>query len=119
MNSLVMMRNLLAFASVALATGPMLSTGDTSGFMVPQLSYSTGGKAVCVSGILPVPASSSANIKFNFSPPANQSIVSQAFIDLVTPGSTFVRSIYGPNATVSGTYVCHPLPVCSARSLFN
>ncbi|KAI6911189.1 hypothetical protein KC318_g2496, partial [Hortaea werneckii] len=66
------------------------STSDSSnklsgaGFKFAEHSTSRGGKAECVSGIVPVQASTSKNVKFNYQLPENQSQVTETFLDYVT-----------------------------------
>jgi hypothetical protein len=74
-----------------------------SGFMEPTIQPSRGGLAVCVSGMVPVTASSN-NIKFNFTLPNNQSQVTQTFVADVTSGSPFTQQIMGGMQPVNGTY---------------
>lgn len=61
---------------------------------------------------------STKNIKFNYDGPSNASMLTQTFINMTTPGSTFMKDIMGPTQTVSGTYnisahLC--LPSAAAR----
>jgi hypothetical protein len=74
-----------------------------SGFMEQTIQPSRGGLAVCVSGMVPVTASSS-NIKFNFTLPNNQSQVTQTFVADVTSRSPFTQQIMGGIQPVNGTY---------------
>jgi hypothetical protein len=74
-----------------------------SGFMEPTIQPSRGGLAVCLSGMVPVTASSN-NIKFNFTLPNNQSQVAQTFVADVTSGSPFTQQIMGGMQPVNGTY---------------
>ncbi|KAI7222727.1 alpha/beta-hydrolase [Hortaea werneckii] len=86
------------------------STSDSSnnlsgaGFKFAEHSTSRGGKAECVSGIVPVQASTSKNVKFNYQLPENQSQVTETFLDYVTPGANFLPSITAGENTVNGTY---------------
>lgn len=75
-----------------------------SGFTNATVHPSRGGLAICVSGYVPVKASSSENIKFNFDIPANQSQVTETWLDFTTSGSTFAEQIMGGKQSVSGTY---------------
>jgi len=74
-----------------------------SGFMNPTIQPSRGGLAVCVSGMVPVSASGT-NMKFNFDIPANQSQVTQTFVDDVSSGSPFTTQIMAGMQPVNGTY---------------
>ncbi|KAI7538658.1 alpha/beta-hydrolase [Hortaea werneckii] len=86
------------------------STSDSSnnlsgaGFKFAEHSTSRGGKAECVSGIVPVQASTSKNVKFNYQLPENQSQVTETFLEYVTPGANFLPSIIAGENTVNGTY---------------
>lgn len=82
----------------------MLQAPSTSGFMKPTIQPSRGGLAVCVSSTIPIQASTSKNIAFNYSIPQNQSQVTQAFISMVSGGSTFAQSIMTGMQSVNGTY---------------
>ncbi|KUJ14467.1 uncharacterized protein LY89DRAFT_650311 [Mollisia scopiformis] len=75
-----------------------------SGFTNPTIQPSRGGLAVCVSGMVPVTASTSKNMKFNFDIPMNQSQVTQTFVADVTSGSPFTEQIMAGMQSVNGTY---------------
>lgn len=44
------------------------------------------------------------NIKFNFETPANQSQVTETFLQFVTQGSGFMKGLMGGMEAVNGTY---------------
>lgn len=75
-----------------------------TGFMEPTIQPSRGGLAVCVSGTVPVQASTSMNMKFNFEIPQNQSQVTQSFVTMVTSGSQATEQLMGGMQSVNGTY---------------
>ncbi|KAF2757450.1 alpha/beta-hydrolase [Pseudovirgaria hyperparasitica] len=75
-----------------------------NGFEDASVYPSRGGKAVCVRGIIPVEAVSPMNVHFNYDVPANQSVLTQTFVSMVTPGSPFMQQIMGGTNSVSGTY---------------
>lgn len=77
---------------------------NISGFMEPTIQPSRGGLATCVSGIVPVQASTSMNMNFNFDIPQNQSGVTQTFVTMLTSGSPFMEQLMGGMQTASGTY---------------
>lgn len=102
--------SLLTLAGLAAAQAPGggipagLTAPNVAGFTNPTIHPSRGGKAVCVSGNVSVYASTSKNIKLNFDIPANQSQVTQTFIDFITNGSPFTQEVLGGMQNVSGTY---------------
>jgi hypothetical protein len=75
-----------------------------AGFNSPTIQPSRGGLAICVSGIVPVQASTSKNLKFNFEIPKNQSTVTQTFVSMVTSGSPFTEQLMAGMQSVNGTY---------------
>lgn len=91
-----------AFPGGALPAG--LQSPSTAGFgLNPSVLPSRGGEAVCVSGIVPVQASA-MNLKFNFETPANQSQVTETFLQFVTQGEGFMKNLMGGMQAVNGTY---------------
>ena len=76
---------------------------STAGFMDAYIRSSTGGKATCISGKIPVTATAE-NLKLTFDVPHNQSGVEKAFLDFFTPGSTYLQETLGENQTVNGTW---------------
>lgn len=81
-----------------------LQAPSLAGFMNPTIQPSRGGLAVCVSGTVPVQASTSKNVKFNFELPQNQSQVTQTFVSMVTSGSPFMEQLMAGMQSVNGTY---------------
>lgn len=75
-----------------------------AGFKYPVPHSSRGGNAVCVSGTVHVPASTSQNVQFSYKIPQNQTQVTETFLDFITPGSNFASSINAGTRNVSGTY---------------
>jgi len=88
--------------------GGIVPTGvqapSISGFNEPITHPARGGLAVCVSGYVPVQASTQKNMAFNFEVPKNQSGVTQTFVSMVTSGSLFMEQIKGGIQAVNGTY---------------
>ncbi|KAF2718028.1 alpha/beta-hydrolase [Polychaeton citri CBS 116435] len=81
-----------------------INAPSDAGFLSPTIHPSRGGLAVCVSGIVPVTAQTSQNVKFDFQAPQNQTGVADTFLKLITAGGTFVQGItVGPH-TVNGTF---------------
>lgn len=87
---------------------------SSSGFNQASTHLSTGGNATCVSGYVPVTASTDDNLKLDISLPANQSQVTEFFVAEYSVGSTLAKNVVLSKATVSGTYniyatLCTPL----------
>lgn len=108
-----MIGTILSMATVAAAQGLMMNPGgaipagvpmpNITGFHNATIQPSRGGFAICVSGMIPVQASAT-NLRLNFNIPANQSEVTQTFLNLITPGSPFVANLVAGTQNVSGTY---------------
>ncbi|CAD0109648.1 unnamed protein product [Aureobasidium uvarum] len=80
-----------------------LCAPNTAGFTNPTVQPSRGGAAICVSGNVAVQATAQ-NVDFNFNIPANESDVTNTFLELISAGSTFTKSIMGGMQSVSGNY---------------
>lgn len=78
--------------------------GNTCGISLPVIAPSTGGHATCISGYVDVNATTNKNIKFNYPIPANQTVVTETFLNTITPGDPFAQQIQQGQANVSGTY---------------
>lgn len=104
----------LAFAGAAAAQGLASNPGgavpmgvqapSTKGFQNATIQPSRGGAAVCVSGMIPVRASTMKNLKFNYTLPVNQTQVTETFVDFITAGSPFMESIMAGTQNISGTF---------------
>lgn len=81
-----------------------LTAPSSSGFSGAVVHPSRGGLAICVSGNVSVSASTSKGINFNYDIPANQSQVSETWLEYVTHGSPFMDQIMGGMQTISGDY---------------
>jgi hypothetical protein len=77
---------------------------SSSGFKGAFTHKSNGGHAICVSGFVPVTASTNNNIKLDLSLPNNQSQVTEFFVASYSAGSTVAKDINLGKATVSGTW---------------
>lgn len=77
---------------------------SSSGFNQATFHKSNGGHATCVSGFVPVTASTNNNIKLDLSLPKNQSEVTEFFVASYSAGSTVAQDINLGKATVSGTW---------------
>jgi len=104
----------IAYAAGAVAQGLASNPGgavpanvqapSTMGFRDATIQPSRGGAAVCVSGMVNVQASTSKNLKFNYTLPANQTQVTETFIDFITAGSAFMQSIMAGTQNVNGSF---------------
>lgn len=90
-----------AIASPLLDVDLDLSTGFLGG---SSYARSKGGEARCVKGTVKVNASTKQNIKFNYAIPDNQSVVTDTFLQYITPGGAFLKRITGEQQTVGGTW---------------
>jgi hypothetical protein len=95
---------------------------STSGFNQAFTHLSTGGKATCVSGYVPVTASTNNNIKLAISLPQNQSQVTEFFVAEYSVGSTLAQDVNQGKQTVSGTWniyatLCTPLLNAKPKSV--
>ncbi|KAF7116130.1 hypothetical protein CNMCM5793_004150 [Aspergillus hiratsukae] len=86
---------------------------DTSGFLSPRLSYSVGGHAVCVNGIVPVHVSGASNVQLNLPSSTNRTEATQLLLDLFTVNSTIVAQVSGPERQISQQFnissrLCYP-----------
>jgi len=84
--------------------GLLSGPGSVSGFKLPTLHTSKGGHASCVSGYVPVKASTDDNINLDISLPKNQSQATEFFVAAYSAGSTVAKDVNKGKATVSGTY---------------
>jgi pimeloyl-ACP methyl ester carboxylesterase len=82
----------------------LLSSPQSSGFSTPTFYMSKGGHASCVSGYVPVTASTNDNIDLDISLPKNQSQATEFFVAAYSAGSTVAKDINKGKATVSGTW---------------
>lgn len=77
---------------------------NQAGFDNATVQPSRGGLAVCVSGLVPVRAMTTKNLKLNFPTPKNQSQVSESLLTSITAGSTAAEQIMEGMESVNGTY---------------
>ena len=96
---------LLAFLlyGYATAAAPLLPASAAQGFRDPEIVYSTGKQAICVNGVVPVPASST-NAILNLSQPTTQFNATEVFQELFQAGSTIVQQAQGGTRAVQGTF---------------
>jgi pimeloyl-ACP methyl ester carboxylesterase len=82
----------------------LLASPQSSGFNTPIFYMSKGGQAACVSGYVPVTASTNDNINLDISLPKNQSQVTEFFSASYSAGSTVAKDINKGKANVFGTW---------------
>ncbi|GAM91161.1 hypothetical protein ANO11243_092080 [Dothideomycetidae sp. 11243] len=108
-----MFRELLLLSAAPLALGQNLfgrtlpdcvQAPSTNGFKDATVSPSRGGGAVCVTGMVNIAATSSKNVKFNFTAPTNQSSVTDTLLKALSGGSPFLQQVQSGMQTVSGNY---------------
>lgn len=85
----------------------------SAGMLDPYVTASSNGSAVCINGLIPVTASTSMNKHLNLTTPANQTVVTEIFVEMLQAGSTLMDTVVGSNANISGTYnisaqLCYP-----------
>lgn len=90
-----------------------LPANYTAGLLNPTVTASSNGSAICINGFIPVQASTSKNVHLNLAVPANESVVTEIFVEMLEAGSTLTERVVGANANVSGTYsisaqLCYP-----------
>ncbi|RDW65163.1 catalytic protein [Coleophoma crateriformis] len=112
---------LLALAAAASGLATPVQNGNSispvsnlAGFQNAKPSHSAGGNAVCITGNVPVSVTTQTNEKILLSSPANQSSVTNLFVEYVQANSTLQTMANGGQTTVSGTYninakLCYPL----------
>lgn len=86
------------------AAKPNLGFPDIDGFGKAVVHMSKGGNAKCVSGYVPVTASTDKNLKLDISLPKNQTQVTEFFIEYFSAGSDLAETVVLGNASVSGTW---------------
>lgn len=74
------------------------------GFNKAKVHQSKGGNAVCVSGFVPVTASTDQNLKLDIPIPKNQTQVTEFWVESFSAGSTLAEDIVLGKASVSGTW---------------
>lgn len=76
---------------------------SAAGFKDAYIHSSLSGKAICVSGKIPVTASAQ-NIKIDFEVPRNQSGAAKTLLDFFTPGSSYVKDTISGKRNVQGIW---------------
>lgn len=89
----------LGFLGIALAAPASLGQGFRNG----KINYSAGKKAVCVNGVMSIPASAT-NVILDLTSPATQFNATEIFQELFQAGSTIAQRAQTGTRTVQGTY---------------
>ncbi|KAJ8612766.1 hypothetical protein MRB53_037237 [Persea americana] len=77
---------------------------NSAGFKNASTVLSRGGQAVCVDGYVSVNAQTAKNVKFNFAIPPNETVVTETFLQFITAGSPFLKSINQGYQTEGGSF---------------
>jgi pimeloyl-ACP methyl ester carboxylesterase len=101
MRSLYYTAPVVALASIVAAAPQPIA--HSKGFQSPIHSLSSGGKATCVTGIVPIRATAS-NTHLNLDSPENQNADTEIFVEYFQADSTLANSTIGGARTVTGTY---------------
>ncbi|KAJ8103423.1 catalytic protein [Lipomyces tetrasporus] len=111
---------LLAHSSTAL---PLLDRHEFrhSSLRDAAPSLSAGGKAICITGTIPVNVSTSANSRLLYSDSGSQFAVTQTFADYLSANSSLPLQVYGGEANVSGIFninakLCYPVDWAPKKS---
>lgn len=86
---------------------------NTTGFLDPVIDHSQGSNAICISGIIPVEASTTDNVHLNISSTLSSQEVTQLILNLGIANSDYVATVTGSPSSVSGTWnisarLCYP-----------
>lgn len=110
----------LLAVSLLVGKSEQYKISNFDGFINPEISDSSEGHAVCVSGIVEVSAKTKENQKLLFNNPANQFVVTAAMVELLQTNSSLAARVCAGPATVSGTFkiaakLCVPKrdPLCA------
>ncbi|GAB5594028.1 hypothetical protein Unana1_08928 [Umbelopsis nana] len=79
-------------------------TDNTSGFGGATIVSSAGGKAICITGNIPVSATTNDNVNFNYGEPPNQLALTETWVELIQINSTLLSQLNGGSINVSGTF---------------
>ena len=99
--------------SSSASASPSVPASYLSGFKNASTGYSVGGSAICIQGDVDVPINTPNGIKLNFAIPANQTVVTETFVEILQAGSTIATQVNGGPATVDQTFsinveLCYP-----------
>lgn len=110
----------VAIAATLAASAPLTSNLSSpqinmAGFINPQITYSQGNHAICVSGTVPVQASTHANARLDIPSNLTTDQATQLILDLNNANSSnYLAATIGDTTTVSGTWnissrLCFPV----------
>ena len=77
--------------------------GSNAGLSSVEVTTSAEGKATCMSGFIQLSATAT-NVKYDYAGPANNSEVTEFFVEYVQANSTLATRITAGNQVVSGNY---------------
>lgn len=92
---------IVAFSRPVVTNHPIL---DTTGFSQPSIFRTFKGNAVCVSGTVPVQASSERNVKLNLTDDITSTQAVNLILGLQTANSTLASSVSISEQQISGTF---------------
>ena len=110
-------RSALHVGAFTVSEAPLASTLpanlSTAGFLDPPISYSSGGNAVCVSGIVPVQASINSNLNLDLPDNITNTQAVNLILDLNAANSGLATSVTGSQQQAGGVFnisaqLCHP-----------
>jgi pimeloyl-ACP methyl ester carboxylesterase len=117
---IVLVAGVAAIAGASPISTPQIDI-EASGFINPSISYSTGGHAVCIGGLLPVQVSGASNVQLNLSQSIDQSYSTQLLLSLNSVNSStadqLTRSTHEINQTFNiSSKLCYPRTVIDAKN---
>jgi pimeloyl-ACP methyl ester carboxylesterase len=86
---------------------------DTTGFLNPRISYSTGGHAICINGVVPVEISTTANVQLHLPALVDQLQATQLLLSLNSINSSTVSQLTGSANSITQVFnissqLCYP-----------
>lgn len=113
MNYLLVSATLGAFAVGAVPLPSTIPTLNTVGFLDPSISYSSGGHAVCVSGLVPIQAVTDHNLHLDLPDNITNTEAVDLILGLNTANSSLASSVSSPAQQIGGSFnisaqICYP-----------
>ena len=115
MNTLTLVLIILAaFRVESIPISSNLPELNTSGFIQPSISLSSGGSAICVAGIVPVTAWTDQNLNLDLPSSFNQTQIVELTLELNSANSTLASSVVVSEQKIGGVYnisaqLCYPV----------
>lgn len=86
---------------------------DTTGFLNPSISYSAGGHAICVGGLVPIEVSTSSAVKLQLPDQINQFASAQLLVDAQALNSTTASELAAHTTSTTQAFnissrLCYP-----------